>query len=177
MDWSLNARSKQVSGLNSINTYYFVVMVRDEAGNKAMFPPQKVSGPGASADTNVPQIDGGLAVSDVTSGTAIVTWSASSDDVSPSEKLQYKVIYSTNRDIDTVKDAEANGQTAVGWTANITSHKVSGLEPATTYYFVTLVRDEAGNTSISYPQEATTQASSGIPGEGETPEIEDEKMR
>jgi len=158
MDWAVNARTHRVSGLPQVNAYYFVVMVRDESGNKANYPPQKVTG---SSDTAAPSPDEGVFVSDVTDRSATVSWNAATDDVTTQEKLQYKVVYSKNRDIFSVSDAESNGQTALGWTANISSHKVRGLEPSTTYYFVTIVKDEAGNSSLYDIQNASTQNDSG----------------
>jgi hypothetical protein len=126
--------------------------MRDEAANKSRFQPRKPT----SHDANAPQVDPGLTVSDVSFDSASISWEPAEDDVTPPDRLQYKVIYSTNRDIDNVKDAENNGQTSIEWTANITSHRVSGLEPSTTYYIVTLVRDEAGNTSLYELHEVTT---------------------
>jgi hypothetical protein len=153
MDWTVNVRSRQVNGLASANSYNFIVMVKDEAGNKTIYPPQKSS----SLDVNAPQVESGITVSEVSFDGATVSWEAANDDVTAPEKLQYKVIYSTDRNIDNVSEADSNGQVALGWTANISVHKVSGLEPSTTYYIVTLVRDEAGNASLYEPREVTTK--------------------
>lgn len=157
MDWTANMRSRQVSGIQPVNSYYFVVMVKDEAGNRASYPPQKPS----ASDTRPPDADMGVYVSEVNDRNATVSWNLASDDITPQDKLQYKVVYSKNRDIYTAQDAEAHGQTALGWTANVTSHKVKGLEPSTTYYFVTIVKDEAGNTSIYDVENVITQHDSG----------------
>jgi hypothetical protein len=172
MDWAVNARSHRVNGLAPVNAYYFVVMVRDEAGNKANYSPQKVTG---SSDSIPPSADEGVFVSDVTDRSATVSWNAATDDMTTQEKLQYKVVYSKNRDIFSVNDAESNGQTALGWTANISSHKVRGLEPSTTYYFVTIVKDEAGNASLYDIQNASTQNDTGK--EDEEDEMKNDKTR
>jgi hypothetical protein len=152
MDWTANAKSKQVNGLASTNSYYFVVMVKDEAGNKTLYPSQKFS----SLDVNAPQVDSGIIVSEISPEGVTVSWEAASDDVTSPDKLQYKVVYSTDRNVDNVSEADSNGQVSLGWTANISTHKVSGLEPSTTYYIVTLVRDEAGNEALYEPREITT---------------------
>jgi hypothetical protein len=152
MDWTVNAKSKQVNGLASMNSYNFVVMVKDEAGNKTMYPSQKSS----IQDVNAPVVESEITVSEISFDSATVSWGAASDDVTAPEKLQYKVIYSTGRDIDTVNDADNNGQVALPWTANISIHRITGLEPSTTYYIAILVRDEAGNKALYEPREVTT---------------------
>jgi hypothetical protein len=152
MDWTANVKSKQVNGLASANSYYFVVMVRDEAGNKTIYPSQKLS----TLDVNAPQMDSGIVVSEITSDGVTVSWEAASDDVTAPDKLQYKVVYSTDRNIDKVSEADSSGKVSLGWTANIITHKVTGLEPSTTYYILTLVKDEAGNEALYEPKEITT---------------------
>jgi hypothetical protein len=152
MDWTANARSKQVNGLASSNSYYFVVMVKDEAGNKTIYPSQKVS----SLDANAPQAESGIVVSEITSDGVTVSWEAASDDVTAPDKLQYKVVYSTDRNIDNVSEADSSGKVSLAWTANIITHKVTGLEPSTTYYILALVKDEAGNEALYEPKEITT---------------------
>jgi hypothetical protein len=159
MDWTVNVKSRQVNDLALMSSYYFVVMVKDEAGNKTMYPPQKgtvldTSAPGASANT--PSAESGVTVNDITSDSAIVSWGTANDDTASTEKLQYKVVYSTSRNIDNVNDANANGQVALGWTANVSSHRISGLEPSTNYYIATLVKDEAGNETLYGSREVTT---------------------
>jgi hypothetical protein len=152
MDWTVNVKSRQVNGIASINSYNFVVMVKDEAGNKTNYPPQKSS----ALDVNAPQVGSGITVSDISFDSATVSWEVANDDVTAPEKLQYKVVYSTGSDINTVNEADSSGQVTLGWTANVSTHRVSGLEPSTTYYIVTLVKDEAGNTALYEPHEVAT---------------------
>lgn len=191
MGWTPGTLSRQVKGLSATGTYYFTVLVRDEAGNTAVYVPQSLSPgdsnlPAASMamrdeaankamfpqrkptahDSNTPQIGSDLTLSDISFDGVTVSWEPADDDATAPERLQYKVIYSTSRDIDNVKDAENNGQTSMEWTANLTTHRVSGLEPSITYYIVTLVKDEAGNTSLYEPHEVTT-ASQSVKGSGE----------
>ncbi len=159
MDWTANVKSRQVNDLASMNTYYFVVMVKDEAGNKTMYTPQKSSTLDAGAPgpgTNAPSGESGVTVSDITSDSATVSWGIANDDAVLNEKLQYKVVYSTSRNIDNVSDANANGQIALGWTANVNSYRINGLEPSTTYYIATLVKDEAGNETLYGFREVST---------------------
>jgi len=191
MGWTPGTLSRQVKGLLASGNYYFTVLVRDEAGNMAVYIPQSLSAPDPNLpaanmvmrdeaankamfpqrkqpahDANTPQVESGLTVSDISFDSVTVSWEPADDDLTAPDRLQYKVIYSINRDIDNVKDAENNGQTSIEWTANITTHSVSGLEPSTTYYIVTLVRDEAGNTALYEPHEVTTISQSGK-GSGE----------
>ncbi len=159
MDWTVNVKSKQVNDLALMGSYNFVVMVKDEAGNKTMYQSQKVTVPDTSApghSTNAPSAESGVTVSDITSDSATVSWGTANDDAASTERLQYKVVYSTSRNIDNVNDANANGQVALGWTANVSSHRISGLEPSTNYYIATLVKDEAGNETLYGSRDVTT---------------------
>lgn len=191
MGWTPGTLSRQVKGLSASGIYYFTVLVRDEAGNIAVYTPQSLSAPDSNLpaanmtmrdeaankpmfpprkpianDANAPQVDPGLTVSDISFDSVTVSWEPADDNVTAPERLQYKVIYSTSRDIDNVKDAENNGQIAMEWSTNITSHRISGLESSTTYYIVALVRDEAGNTALYEPHEVTTISQDGK-GSGE----------
>jgi mannan endo-1,4-beta-mannosidase len=102
---------------------------------------------GGSADTQAPTTPGTPVVSGVTSGSAVLTWSASADNVGV-----------TGYEILRAPGASGGTFTSVGTSAT-TSFTASGLSPSTTYRFAVRARDAAGNTSgASAAATVTTQA-------------------
>lgn len=89
-----------------------------------------------------------------------VNFTEATDGNSLPENLDYKVVYSTSKDIFTITDANINSNSgdkklltpgADGWNkiADLTLPlSATGLNDDTTYYFNILVKDEAGNISI-----------------------------
>ncbi|MEI6079042.1 MAG: hypothetical protein WCQ53_00190 [bacterium] len=92
-----------------------------------------------------------------------VTWEAASDDISPVEKLQYKVVATTAGVLNTIAKADSLTGTKIkmDWKENTTSVDVSGLSANTIYYFAVLVRDEDGNEAL-YPGGWTPVGVEGI---------------
>lgn len=114
---------------------------------------------GSDTTAPTPGSKGTILLEDV-SGTLKLTWAQASDDTTTSEKLQYKVVYSTSNNLETVDDAEANGTTAQDWTSDwtweaykstslqVTTFTPTDLSSGTQYYFNILVRDEAENKAV-----------------------------
>jgi hypothetical protein len=105
---------------------------------------------GGSADTIAP-VPGNSGTITAASGTDIaLSWTATTDNLTPQSNLEYTVFYSTSNNINTVANAEANG-TVFGfpWSTNITSKTVTGLTVGTTYYFNVAVKD-AGLNKVMY---------------------------
>lgn len=94
---------------------------------------------GTPADTQAPTAPGNLSTSNVTSSSATLSWSASSDNVGV-----------------TGYDVYANGSLK-GSTAS-TSFNVTGLAASTTYSLSVRAKDEAGNVSASSSTNVTTLA-------------------
>lgn len=143
-----------VSGLSPSTLYYFNVVVQDETGNRQVYS-------GCSqmtADGVVPVAgnSGTLTTAAVMTDSMTLHWTAASDDISAQNLLQYLLYYSTSDNLNSVADMEANG-TAVGtFAADINMQSVTGLAPATLYYFNVLVKDEAGNKAAYTPVSQTT---------------------
>ncbi|MGO0059809.1 fibronectin type III domain-containing protein [Brevibacillus fluminis] len=159
-NWTANVTSATASGLTPSTTYYFNVLVKDEAGNKSLYSGVSQATT-AAPDTTAPVVgnNGTVTASQATPTSVDLNWTAATDAVTSTGNLQYKVVYSTSNNLDTVANAEANGTVAQNWTANVTSATASGLTPSTTYYFNVLVKDEAGNKSLySGVSQATTAA-------------------
>ena len=106
--------------------------------------------------------NGAITIGAATKSTIDLAWAAGTDNQTIQENLWYKVVYSTNNDIDTVTNALSNGTVAQDWTKNITSKQVTGLSSGTTYYFNVIIKDEAGNMTIyKVVSKATISKSSG----------------
>jgi len=155
-DWTVNITTTPVTGLTYNTTYYFNVIVRDEAYNKTVYTTVSES---TLADSTSPTPGGSgiLTFSGVGSTSVTVDWTKATDDFSAQANLEYLVYYSTSDNIDTVLQAEANGTAVGGYTADIATTPVTGLTPSTTYYFNVIVRDEAGNReAYTSDSQATT---------------------
>lgn len=78
-----------------------------------------------------------------------ITWTAASDNETPASNLRYFVYRSSNNNIRTVAECEANGTLLNhGGTLNITGYNITELTPATRYFFNVMVIDQAGNKAV-----------------------------
>ncbi len=116
-----------VTGLTPSTTYSFTVRARDGAGNVSA-PTAALNVTTAAPDTSAPTAPTALAASSVTSSSASLSWSASTDDVGVAA---YDVYYGTTR----------------ATTVTVTSATITGLAPSTSYSFTVRARDASGNVS------------------------------
>lgn len=144
-DWS-GVIGQLQTGLSPDTTYYYVVLVRDVAGNQSIYP--SISITTTSADTTAPTPGTGIIFSSVTGSSMTVQWGAATDNVTSQTSLQYKLLQSLSNNMDTVVDAETNGSVVMGFTEGVTNYNVTGLSDSTTYYFSVIVRDSQGNKSL-----------------------------
>ena len=123
------------------------------------------SGGTTGSTGNVPVVDladpipgnsGSLSLSDILTNRITVTWTAATDDVCAN--LEYKVVFSTNSNIFTLSDAEANGQTGMDWTVGVTNARISGLTVCWPYYFNVLVRDVSNHRAVYSISHSWTKA-------------------
>lgn len=102
--------------------------------------------------TIAPAVTGGLTLQATGTDTIRVSWTAATDDATPSEQLAYRVVYSTTEADVATKDAAL--QTFAGITANsatkgafssinISSQEITGLTQETRYYVNVVVLDAA----------------------------------
>jgi hypothetical protein len=145
-DWTRDIASATATGLPDSRKYYFNVIIRDLAGNKAAYS----MGSAVTLDTTlpVPGNGGTITTSGVTDTSVTLNWTKGTDNLSAQGALQYKVVRSDSNNINTVANAEANGTVVQDWTADINTKEVTGLTMSTTYYFNVLVKDEAGNKAV-----------------------------
>ena len=136
----LTAHSQVLNGLNASTTYHFSVHSRDAAGNVA------VSGDltfttSPAADTTAPVISG-IAASNSTPSTTIITWGTNEPATS---QVEYGLTSSYG------------SPTPLDGTL-VTSHSttLSGLTLSTTYHYRVRSSDAAGNAAASSDQTFTT---------------------
>ncbi len=150
MDWTENTLTRDVTDLGFNVTYYFNVLVKDTNGNKTAYTTE------SQKTADAPAVGTDLVFSDVTPRSMTVTWGAATDQETTQEKLQYKLVYSASENISSAADAEANGTTAMDWTAATLTKTITSLTPESTYWFAVLVKDELENVSIYTPKSQAT---------------------
>ena len=154
LPWTKNALSAQVSGTASAATLFYAVLVRDQAGNTALYPGENVT----TLVQATPTIGSSIFSSQVTTASFQVNWGAALN--SGDTSLSYKVVYtSLATDINTVEKAEGSAATVVmDWTLNKLSTSLSGLSLGTAYAVSVLVKNTAGGKNIYPPITVTTLA-------------------
>lgn len=128
---------------------FFAVLVRDAAGNVALYPPQSVT----TRETQPPVPGAGLVLSDHAATAVRLSWGAAQDNVSSAGGLEYRLVRaSAAAEVDTIAEALAVTGSAVvlDWSVNTLTAVASGLSPGNTYHFAVLARDEQGNVAL-YP--------------------------
>jgi hypothetical protein len=156
MDYSTDTLSFAVDGLDTLTTYYFNIVVKDSAGNKATYLGVKAV---TLVDSTppVPGFNGTISTSYVTDNSVVLNWGKAVDDYTQQSRLRYEVRYSTSNNIDTVWTFK-NGLIAVPYTSDIATATVTGLMPSRTYYFNVMVMDSAGNKAVYSMANAMTAA-------------------
>ena len=131
-----------VTGLNAATIYYFVVVVKDKNGNKAMY--NVVSAQTASAVVKPTLTNPTITTSDITATSIKLSWNAaSSRTILPT----YAVYQSSRNNISTLSDINTNGTEIRSFQTTL-DFNVTGLTAATTYYFVVVVKDKNGNKAV-----------------------------
>jgi hypothetical protein len=135
--------TKPVTGLNHSTLYYFNVVVKDSNGNKSVY----AKATQLTTDIVNPTAGNGglLTLSGKTETTITVNWTKATDVGSAQANLQYLVYYSTSATLDSVAEIEANGTAFGTYAADINTKTITGLTPATIYYYNVIVKDETGN--------------------------------
>lgn len=163
-DWQVGATSAAVSGLDDGKTYYLAVIVKDGAGNKALYKPQTFTTKDESGP--VPGAGGLLTISGVKKDEATITWAGAFDNGGAAQTLTYTVVASKSPNLTTVADAEQNAASKFdqGGKTEIT---LASLDGDTVYYVQVIVSDEAGNRSVYQMGELSTgDGTAPVPGNG-----------
>ncbi len=163
-NWTTSIISATATSLDPSTVYYFAVLVKDAAGNKALYAPVSVTTTGAD-DSTSPTLGAGITFTGTSDTATIVQWGVANDNVTLVADLQYKVVRtlasgaSTAIDEITEIDAITSGaQLIKDWTADITSESANGLTASSNYYFAVAVKDQAGNKALYTPAAVTTGA-------------------
>lgn len=101
-------------------------------------------------DTNspVPGNGGTIIVSNVAGDSLTLSWIKSTDDRTKQEDLQYTIYKSHQNNVDTFENAQLYGTPVVpGWTVDIDSVNILGLEHGINYFFNVFVRDAENKIS------------------------------
>jgi hypothetical protein len=140
--------------------------IYDTAGN-AMADAQ-TTGARILSDLKAPAVgDGGTISADsITRSSMHLSWAAALDEATAQADLMYRVVSSTENNIDSVEDAEENGIVEEDWCTSLTGWQAAELTANTTYYYNVIVRDQAGNKAAYNTIRVSTR---GMGGGSRTP--------
>src|SRR6185436_5649841 len=163
--YTADIATANLTGLDPATGYYFNVIVKDAAGNKAVYVTRNET---TLADTTAPAPGnaGAITTANVAVTSLTLNWTKATDDASAQSALQYEVRRSSSNNMGTVASAEANGTVVLGYTADIATANVTGLTPATGYYFNLIVKDAVGNKAVYVTKNETTLADTTAPVPG-----------
>lgn len=130
------SHSVALSGLSAQTTYYYIVVSVDAAGNTATSSQGQFTTL-ATPDTTAPAITS-VSSANVSSTTATVSWTTN-------ENATGKVYYGTTTPV------TLGVSSLLSNTGAVTSHSfgLTGLSASTTYYYLAVSSDVAGNTATS----------------------------
>jgi hypothetical protein len=153
------------AGLASSSSYAFAVVVKDAAGNRALYPPATVT----TLDISAPRVGTAISASNVTGTGLSLSWGAGADDLTPSGSLQYKVVKAaTAAVIDTLEEVgliTSGANLLQDFAGEPLTLAVTGLTSSTSYAFAVVVRDQQGNQAIYAPlTQRTADDSPPTPG-------------
>src|SRR5206468_2870279 len=116
--YTTDIASANITGLTASTTYFFAVILKDAAGNKAVYSTVSVT---TAADTTspTPGNSGTITTSSVAISTLTLNWTKGTDDTSAPAALQYEVRRSSSNNLGTVVNAEASCAIAQAYTTDI----------------------------------------------------------
>jgi hypothetical protein len=147
------ATAVTVTGLELDTEYFFVVRARDAAGNVDANTAEVSATTLAVADTTPPSFAGVTSATAVGSTSLELSWTPAGDDNFPADSLVYHVYVSE------IAGGQDFGAPALSTAAGATGALVTGLDPASDYFFVVRAQDPAGN------QDANTVEVQGTTGD------------
>jgi hypothetical protein len=155
-----------VTGLNPNTTYYFALRTGDEIPN---WSPISNSPSGTTSliqvmDLISPAQVTNLATSNPTATSIMLTWTAPGDDGTNGTASIYDIRYSTSLITETNWGAATHciGESSPKLAGESETFTVTGLTPATTYYFAIITGDEVPNWSlVSNSPSGTLQYNTG----------------
>ena len=149
-----------VSDLALNSSYYFAIIARDQAGNKAKYDTIS-SATLADLTPPIPVTDGAPISYTSTKTSVTLTWPLASDNVTQQAQIQYAV-YSvpifTAGYTGSVATTESMGTLLMSYAANTATYTNSSLLPGSLYGYNVIAKDASGNKVAYNPLSATTQA-------------------
>jgi hypothetical protein len=136
-----------VTGLAASSTYYLVCRARDASENED--DNTTVVSAATSADSIAPTFGGVTSITNVTATSVDLVWTGATDDKTAPSDIVYAIWASPTTPVDTTVKETTTVKGA-------TSTTVSGLTPATKYYFVVRARDSAGNEDTNKIEKSAT---------------------
>ena len=151
-DWSKDMTQTTVVGLKPKTKYYVGLYVRNPASQTMMLGQKEVT----TAEADAPTIGTPIAFANITSSSVTVSWGAASDLEVSSDRLEYRVVHASSKDlIDNI--SEVKGDLAAGvtldqdWSLATTTLDVASLANGTSYYFAVAVRGAYEDYSLYEP--------------------------
>lgn len=130
------SNSYKFTGLNPSTTYNFKVEALDESGNSQLYLQRAAT----TLEGTAPTVSSrSLGVSDLLDDRFTISWKMASDNVTPTNKIQYKVWLRESGSWRLVREA-----------TGISSYTFTGLKANTEYGYYVCAFDEAGNC-LQYP--------------------------
>ncbi|MBN2433892.1 MAG: hypothetical protein JXK07_01350 [Spirochaetes bacterium] len=171
MDWEKEVNTITVTELQPGTTYYFNLLVRDEAGNVSVY--QCISD---NTLKDQPPTPGSCNLDKAGIYSLSFNWTPAKDDVTDEteieyltllsessllEKVNFQNIFKTAPTYDEVQQycgEQFSGAVTVTtpWNSQISGTRIDDLCPETDYCFVVLVKDQAGNFSQYTPVHSVT---------------------
>ena len=149
-----------IPGTNGIAIYVQVYKV-ETTGNTIVGFGQANRMPTATPDT-VPPVPGGsgaITTADITHNSLTLNWTKAADDESAEAALNYYVYQKQDSAFSMSGGLPTDGNLLnAGGTVDIATYNVTGLSAVTTYYFIVVVEDEAGNRAAYTEVSETTAA-------------------
>lgn len=139
------------------------ITVQDAAGNDS----NELSVTSFTIDAGGPTAGGGgtLTISNITQTGAEVSWTKATDVVTAQGSLEYLLYYSSEDNVATVANAEANGTSVGSYTADIATQTITGLTAGTIYYVNVVVKDE-NDFKTEYTDQSFSTTSPQVTGGG-----------
>lgn len=151
MKASADKTSHRITGLKQNLSYYFNVVVSDEAGNKASYSMISIG-----KDSSPPQLaNSAIKASGLKSTEVTLNWIKAVDDLSEASKLKYTVYRSETNNIRNVAECEKNGKVIMKASTDKDTYRATGLKEYSLYYFNIVVTDEADNKTSYTPVSVT----------------------
>jgi len=158
LPYTAGALSHTATGLGPSETHAYAVLVKDSAGNTALYPAASVT----TLAPDAPTPGTGITFGQITDTGFAVYWGAATSAVTDQAHLRYRVVMAPDASsISTVAGAQAvtGSNVVLDWTANRMDAQYApagSVQGAQTYAVAVLVKDQNDVTAIYTPQTVTT---------------------